>query len=126
MDAITQAQESRPGGGGVRERRDTRPVYVISVAAEITGLHPRTLRIYEMKGLLAPVRRNRIRLYSDDDIERVRMIRRLIEAHRLNLAGVRLILEVVERLGYGNEERVESTMQWLVERILEHQGGRKR
>lgn len=126
MNANSQVPGSSPGGGTVRERRDTRPVYVISVAAEITGLHPRTLRIYEMKGLLAPVRRNRIRLYSDDDIERVRMIRRLIEAHRLNLAGVRLILEVVERLEYGDEERVESTVQWLVERILEHQGGRKR
>lgn len=119
MDANTQGHERRPGGGRVRERRDTRPVYVISVAAEITGLHPRTLRIYEMKGLLAPVRRNRIRLYSDNDIERVRVIRRLIEAHRLNLAGVRLILEVVERLEYGNDERVESTVQWLVERILD-------
>ena len=59
--------------------RGARPVYVISVAAEITGLHPRTLRIYEARGLLSPVRRNRIRLYSDHDIERVRIIRQLIE-----------------------------------------------
>lgn len=126
MDASSQIDEGGQEGGRVRERRDTRPVYVISVAAEITGLHPRTLRIYEMKGLLTPVRRNRIRLYSDDDIERVRVIRRLIEAHRLNLAGVRLILEVVERLEYDNDERVESTVQWLVERVLDHQGGRRR
>ena len=76
--------------------RSTRPVYVISVAAEICGLHPRTLRIYEEKGLLQPARRNRIRLYSERDIERVRLIRQLIEHHRLNLAGVRLDAVIAE------------------------------
>ncbi len=104
----------------MRERINVRPVYVISIAAEITGLHPRTLRIYEEKGLLSPVRRNRIRLYSDSDIERVRMIRQLIEAYRLNLAGVRLILEVYERL---HVSRDGDAMQWLVERIIERRGG---
>lgn len=103
----------------------TRPVYVISIAAEITGLHPRTLRIYEERGLLAPVRRNRIRLYSDEDIERVRIIRQLIEAHRLNLAGVRLILDVYERLAArrpdGHEEG--DVVRWLVERIRVQRGG---
>ncbi|MGQ0549313.1 MAG: MerR family transcriptional regulator [Armatimonadota bacterium] len=105
-----------------------RPVYVISIAAEITGLHPRTLRIYEEKGLLSPVRRNRIRLYSDLDIERVQMIRRLIEAHRLNLAGVRLILNVYERLGRGRSGENEhgDVVEWLIARILEPQGGRTR
>ncbi len=100
-----------------------RPVYVISVAAEITGLHPRTLRIYEERGLLAPVRRNRIRLYSEQDIERVHMIRQLIEAHRLNLAGVRLILQVFEQL---QVDRDGNVVQWLVERIIERRGGRVR
>lgn len=104
----------------MRERVNARPVYVISIAAEITGLHPRTLRIYEEKGLLSPVRRNRIRLYSDRDIERVRMIRQLIEAYRLNLAGVRLILEVYERLHVRSDS---DAMQWLVERIIERKGG---
>ncbi len=108
------------GGSGMRERINARPVYVISIAAEITGLHPRTLRIYEEKGLLSPVRRNRIRLYSERDIERVRMIRQLIEAYRLNLAGVRLILEVYERL---HVSRDGDAMQWLVERIIERRGG---
>ncbi len=104
----------------MRERINARPVYVISIAAEITGLHPRTLRIYEERGLLSPVRRNRIRLYSERDIERVRMIRQLIEAYRLNLAGVRLILEVYERL---HVSRDGDAMQWLVERITERRGG---
>lgn len=114
-------------GRGVRERMAqqiggrSRPVYVISVAAEITGLHPRTLRIYEERGLLSPVRRNRIRLYSEDDIERVRMIRQLIEAYRLNLAGVRLILEVHEQLLTADGENV---VDWLIERIMEGRGGR--
>ena len=105
----------------MRESLNARPVYVISIAAEITGLHPRTLRIYEERGLLSPVRRNRIRLYSDRDIERVRIIRRLIEAHRLNLAGVRLILEVYERVGYrrAGEDEDGDVVQWLIERILE-------
>ena len=107
----------------MRESVNARPVYVISVAAEITGMHPRTLRIYEERGLLSPVRRNRIRLYSDRDIERVRMIRQLIEAHRLNLAGVRLILEVVERLQVRSDG---SAVQWVVERIIERRGGRVR
>ena len=107
----------------MRERMNARPVYVISIAAEITGLHPRTLRIYEEKGLLSPVRRNRIRLYSERDIERVRVIRQLIEAHRLNLAGVRLILEVYERL---HVSRDGDAMQWLVERIIERRGGSAR
>lgn len=116
----------------MREGHNARPVYVISVAAEITGLHPRTLRIYEEKGLLTPVRRNRIRLYSDADIERVRMIRQLIESHHLNLAGVRLILEVYEevyeRLEFRRpgQNRDGDLVQWLIERILEPQGGRAR
>jgi MerR family transcriptional regulator/heat shock protein HspR len=103
----------------MRDAIRARPVYVISVAAEITGLHPRTLRIYEERGLLAPVRRNRIRLYSDQDIERVRVIRQLIEAHRLNLAGVRLILAVFERLHVDSDG---DAVQWLVERIIERRG----
>ncbi len=114
--------------GRIRQDAKARPVYVISIAAEITGLHPRTLRIYEEKGLLSPVRRNRIRLYSDVDIERVRIIRQLIEAHRLNLAGVRLILEVYERLGYETswEKQHGDVVEWLIERILEPRGGRTR
>lgn len=120
----------------IRIMQSTRPVYVISVAAEICGLHPRTLRIYEEKGLLTPVRRNRIRLYSDSDIERVRLIRQLIETHRLNLAGVRLVLEMLERLQARMGALEQGTdldrskdgdvVRWLVERLLEGKGGRGR
>ena len=75
---------------------DDRAVYVISVAAELIGCHPRTLRIYEERGLLTPMRRRRIRLYSERDIRRVRLIRYLTEEKGLNLAGVRLLLEIQE------------------------------
>jgi MerR family transcriptional regulator/heat shock protein HspR len=70
-----------------------RPVYVISIAASIAGCHPRTLRIYEEEGLLEPVRTDtNIRLYSDDDLQRVRVIRYLTQRRGVNLAGVKLLL----------------------------------
>jgi MerR family transcriptional regulator, heat shock protein HspR len=71
-----------------------RPVYVISIAAGLAGCHPRTLRIYEEEGLLEPVRTDtNIRLYSDDDLRRVRVIRYLTRVRRVNLAGVKLLLQ---------------------------------
>jgi len=80
----------------VKQREPDTPVYVISIAADLVGVHPRTLRIYEERGLLSPVRRHRIRLYSERDIQRVRLIRFLLEERGLNLAGVRLLLEIQE------------------------------
>jgi DNA-binding transcriptional MerR regulator len=81
-------------------RRDalTRPRYIISIAAELASCHPRTLRIYEEEGLLMPQRRNNLRLYSEADIQRVRIIRFLTTRQRVNLAGVRVILQL-EALG---------------------------
>lgn len=71
-----------------------RPVYVISIAASIAGCHPRTLRIYEEEGLLEPVRTDtNIRLYSDEDLQRVRVIRYLTQVRGVNLAGVKLLLQ---------------------------------
>ena len=69
-------------------------MYVISIAAGLAGCHPRTLRIYEEEGLLDPVRTDtNIRLYSDDDLERVRAIRYLTQIRGVNLAGVKLLLQ---------------------------------
>ena len=77
-----------------------RPVYVISVAAELVRVHPRTLRIYELEGLLCPARtRTNIRLYSENDIRRVLWIRHLTRNVGVNLAGVRVLFELEERLG---------------------------
>jgi MerR family transcriptional regulator, heat shock protein HspR len=71
-----------------------RPVYVISIAASLAGCHPRTLRIYEEEGLLEPVRtQTNIRLYSDQDLHRVRVIRYLTQERGVNLAGVKLLLQ---------------------------------
>jgi MerR family transcriptional regulator/heat shock protein HspR len=71
-----------------------RPVYVISIAAGLAGCHPRTLRIYEEEGLLDPVRtETNIRLYSDEDLHRVRVIRYLTQVRGVNLAGVKLLLQ---------------------------------
>jgi len=76
----------------------TRPRYIISIAAELASCHPRTLRIYEEEGLLQPQRRNNLRLYSEADIQRVHIIRFLTTRQRVNLAGVRVILQL-EALG---------------------------
>src|SRR3954471_12924083 len=81
-------------------RDPTRPVYVISVAAELVRVHPRTLRIYELEGLICPSRTpTNIRLYSENDIRRVLWIRHLTRNVRVNLAGVRVLFELEERLG---------------------------
>jgi len=82
------------------QRDPGRPCYVISVAASLVQAHPRTLRIYEDEGLLAPARTpTNIRLYSENDIRRILWIRRLTQERGVNLAGVKLLFELEERLG---------------------------
>jgi MerR family transcriptional regulator, heat shock protein HspR len=82
------------------DRDPERPVYVISVAASILRVHPRTLRIYEDEGLVCPARTpTNIRLYSEQDIRRVLWIRHLTQNLGVNLAGVRILFELEERLG---------------------------
>jgi MerR family transcriptional regulator/heat shock protein HspR len=76
----------------IRDRK--RPRYIISIAAELAAVHPRTLRIYDEEGLVCPHRRNNLRLYSEDDIERVRIIRFLTRRQGVNLAGVKVILQL--------------------------------
>lgn len=84
-----------------RMHRD-RPLYMISVAAELAGVHPQTLRIYERKSLVCPQRSGgNTRLYSEADIERLRLIQQLTQEEGVNLAGVIRIIEMqreVERL----------------------------
>lgn len=81
-------------------RDPERPVYVISVAASIVSVHPRTLRIYEDEGLLCPARTpTNIRLYSENDIRRILWIRHLTRERGVNLAGIRILFELEERLG---------------------------
>ena len=74
-----------------------KPLYMISVAAELTGMHPQTLRVYEQKGLVTPGRsRGNTRLYSQADIERLNLINKLTD-EGINLAGVIRILDMRER-----------------------------
>jgi MerR family transcriptional regulator, heat shock protein HspR len=81
---------------------DDRPRYMISVAADLVGMHPQTLRIYEQKGLVRPQRTpGNTRLYSERDVERLRLIQGLTTELGLNLAGVEAVLALrdeVERL----------------------------
>jgi MerR family transcriptional regulator/heat shock protein HspR len=81
---------------------DNRPRYMISVAADLVGMHPQTLRIYESKGLIRPQRtKGNTRLYSEADLERLRLIQQLTNKVGLNLAGVEQVLELqdeVERM----------------------------
>ena len=77
-----------------------RPRYMISVAAELVGMHPQTLRIYESKGLVRPRRTpGNTRLYSEADLERLRLIQRLTTELGLNLAGVETVIRLEDELG---------------------------
>jgi MerR family transcriptional regulator, heat shock protein HspR len=77
-----------------------RPLYMISVVAEMFSVHPQTLRAYEREGLLRPARTDgNTRLYSEDDLERLELILRLTKDLGVNLAGVEVILNMRERMG---------------------------
>ena len=81
------------------KRPDERAVFVISVAAELAGVHPQTLRIYERKGLVRPKRTtSNSRRYSERDIERLREIQELTTNKKVNLAGVQRIIELTEEI----------------------------
>src|SRR5438309_6334313 len=86
---------------------DERALYVISVAAELSGVHPQTLRMYERKGLLQPKRtEGRARRYSDRDIEHVLLIQELTQEKGMNLAGVEMVIELTELMEQ-MQERLE-------------------
>jgi len=84
---------------GTANEHDERAVYIISVAAELAGVHPQTLRIYERKGLLNPHRTSgNTRRYSERDIDRLRQIQDLTQDQGINLAGVKMIMEMQAEL----------------------------
>jgi MerR family transcriptional regulator/heat shock protein HspR len=97
-----------------------RPRYMISVAADLVGMHPQTLRMYEAKGLVRPRRTpGNTRLYSDADLERLRIIQTLTTELGLNLAGVETVLRLrdeVQRLN-ARMERLERQMRDEVQRV---------
>jgi len=74
------------------------PVYMISIAARLVGMHPQTLRLYERMGLLRPARSGNMRRYSERDIQRLRQIQHLTQDKGVNLAGVELIFQLLEKM----------------------------
>lgn len=98
------ASSSRKG-----EPQRDQGVYMISVAAELAGMHPQTLRIYEARGLITPKRSaGKTRLYSQEDVERLRRIQELTSEMGMNLAGVEKVFELEEEL-----EKMQARMQKL-------------
>ena len=97
-----------------------RPMYMISVAADLVGMHPQTLRIYETKGLVRPKRTpGGTRLYSEVDVERLRIIQRLTTELGLNLAGVELVLRLEDELrkAHAQVERLQQQVKREVENV---------
>ena len=99
---------------------DDRPRYMIGVAAELVGMHPQTLRMYEQKGLVRPGRtKGNTRLYSDADVERLRLIQRLTGELGLNLAGVERVLHMEDELQRMRRrlERMEQEMRRALDEV---------
>ena len=97
-----------------------RPIYMISVAAELVGMHPQTLRMYETKGLVRPKRTpGGTRLYSEADVERLRIIQRLTTELGLNLAGVELVLRLEDELrkAHAQIERLQQQLRREVQNV---------
>ena len=104
-------------------RAGRRAVYVISVAAELAGVHPQTLRIYEQKGLVSPHRTSgNSRRYSEEDIDRLRRVQELTQ-DGVNLAGVKRVIQLEDEI----EElldRIEALREELAERAIPMPGSR--
>jgi MerR family transcriptional regulator/heat shock protein HspR len=99
---------------------DDRPRYMISVAAELVGMHPQTLRLYEQKGLIRPKRTaGNTRLYSEHDVERLRLIQQLTSELGLNLAGVELVLQLEDQLRRAQQQidRLERRLREEIEKV---------
>ena len=102
---------------------DERPRYMISVAAELVGMHPQTLRMYEQKGLVQPQRTaGNTRLYSEADLERLRLIQKLTTQLGLNLAGVEAVLDLEDQLRrmQARMERLEREMRDAIDQVHKH------
>jgi MerR family transcriptional regulator/heat shock protein HspR len=101
-------------------RRASDALYVISVAARLVELHPTTLRKYERVGFLEPSRTpGRTRLYSHEDIRRLRQIKRLVDEREMNLAGVQMALDLTQLLGeIGDAIEQSQDMVSLRRRVL--------
>jgi MerR family transcriptional regulator/heat shock protein HspR len=105
---VTGQQEQELQAEVVAEAVELGGVYIISVAARLLEMHPQTLRKYERFGLIRPSRTaGALRLYSEQDLARLRIVRRLVDELGLNLAGVRLVMEIVSQM----EQAIEAIEQ---------------
>ena len=96
---MPRKKEPEKNADGKPEGHRERGVYMISVAADLAGMHPQTLRIYESRGLIEPQRSPKnTRLYSEEDVERLRRIQELTSELGMNLAGVEKVFELEEEL----------------------------
>ena len=134
-DGTQSSGDARGKGGSQRERgrRQTRAtvsasfdekrgVFMISVAAELAEMHPQTLRMYEARGLIAPQRSPKnTRLYSYEDVERLRRIQQMTAEEGLNLAGVESVLQLEEKLKRARDElgRMRKRADELETRMLQ-------
>lgn len=97
-------------------RSENQPVFMIGVAAELCGVHPQTLRQYERLGLVVPSRAGaKNRLYSEMDIRRVQRIQRLTQEMGVNLAGVELILRLLDEMEDVRKDMEKQLEQYVVE-----------
>ena len=121
--SATEGPEPRNGDDPIRDK--DKPLYVISVAAELVDMHPQTLRLYERKGLIEPSRSaGKTRLYSQRNIEQLREIRRLTQELGVNLAGVEEIIRLRSKLDV-LQSRMEERIDTLHDRLqLELKGAR--
>src|ERR687886_2644579 len=124
-------RDEPPTGRPAAERAEPddreRGVYMISVAAELAGMHPQTLRIYEARGLITPKRSPKnTRLYSQEDVERLRRIQGLTSELGMNLAGVEKVFELEEELErmrrrmrnfQRHADRVQKELEQEIERV---------
>ena len=110
-------EDTKKGQQGIDQDK---PLYVISVAAELVDMHPQTLRLYERKGLIEPSRSSgKTRLYSQRNIEQLREIRRLTQELGVNLAGVEEIIRLRERLDQ-LQSNMETRITQLQTRLGDH------
>lgn len=89
---------------------EERPVYTISIAAELIGCHPRTLRIYEEEGFVEPHRQGQRRIYSQIDIQRIKKIVELLNERHMNLSGVRALFEVADHFHLEVEQMIDELL----------------
>lgn len=117
QDGVRDDEDRKQAQSGIDQDK---PLYVISVAAELVDMHPQTLRLYERKGLIEPSRSSgKTRLYSQRNIDQLREIRRLTQELGVNLAGVEEIIRLRDRLDQ-LQNNMENRISHLQTRLGDH------